>query len=57
MNEETRNNIREIWITLGKIMAYTEIIEKNTKALQEEKENYYNETIIDFYNNDDEEDK
>lgn len=46
MNEETRNNIREIWITLGKIMAYTEIIEKNTKVLQEEKENYYNEACI-----------
>lgn len=53
MNEETRNNIREIWITLGKIMAYTEIIEKNIKVLQEEKEKYYNEAIIDFYNKED----
>lgn len=46
MNDETRNDIREIWITLGKIMAYTEIIEKITKVLQEEKENYYNEACI-----------
>lgn len=43
-------DIREIWITIGKITAYTEMLEKNTKALAEEKENYYNETIIDFYN-------
>lgn len=50
MEKETRHDLAEIWIALGKIMAYTEIIEKNTKALQEEKENFYNETIIDFYN-------
>lgn len=42
-------DIREIYVTLGKIMAYTEILEKNTKALAAAKENYYNETIIDFY--------
>lgn len=48
-----QEDIREIYITLGKIIAYTEILEKNTKALAEEKENFYNETIIDFYNKED----